>query len=46
MRRASSFRDGVAQVVEWLEDREVLQVCDNLWAAEDQELGYVPELKK
>ena len=34
------------QPAEWLEDRAVLLVCDNLWATEDNELGYLPELKQ
>ena len=46
MRRASSLRDVVTQAAEWLEDRAVLLVCDDLWATDDNELGYIPELMK
>ena len=45
MRRTSSLRDVVAQAAEWLEDRTVLLVCDDLWPTDDREQGYVRELK-
>ena len=45
MKRAPIFRDVVNQAAEWLEGRAALLVCDDLWATDDNELGYVPELK-
>ena len=45
MRKASSLRDVVSQAAEWLEGRAVLLVCDDLWVTDDNELGYLPELK-
>ena len=46
MRRATSLGEVVNYAAEWLEDRAVLLVCDDLWATDDNELGYLPELKK
>ena len=46
MRRASSLRDVVKRAAEWLGDRAALLVCDDLWATNDIELGYIPELRK
>ena len=45
MRRASSLRDVVTEAAEWLKDRAELLVCDDLWATNDNELGYVHGLK-
>ena len=45
MRRAQNLGEVVNRAAEWLEDRAVLLVCDDLWATNENELGYVPELK-
>lgn len=36
----------VETVAQWLNERAVLFVCDDLWPLPNNELGYVPELKK
>ena len=46
MKSAPNLGDVVNRAAEWLKDRRVLLVCDDLWASEDNELGYVHELKK
>ena len=46
IRRASSLREVVCQTAGWLEDRAVLLVCDDLWATEHHQLGFVRELKQ
>ena len=46
MRKASCLSDVVTKAAEWLEDRAVLLVCDNLWATDENELGYALLLKK
>ena len=45
MKDAESLENVVSQAADWLEDRAVLLVCDDLWAMDDNELGCVPELK-
>ena len=46
MKHAESLGGVVSKAADWLEDREVLLVCDDLWATDDNELGYVRELKQ
>ena len=45
MRRAQNLSEVVNRAAEWLDDRAVLLVCDDLWARDNNELGYLPELK-
>ena len=45
MKNAASLGDVVCEAADWFEDRAVFSVCDNFWATEDSELGYVLELK-
>ena len=46
MKSAANLGGVVNRAVEWLKERRVLLVCDDLWATADNELGYVHELKR
>ena len=45
MRSAANLEVVVNRAAEWLRDKAVLLVCDDLWTSVDNELGYVAELK-
>ena len=46
MGSAPTLGNVVNRAAEWLKGKAVLLVCDDLWATDDKELGYVLELKK
>ena len=46
MESAANLGNVVIRAAEWLKDRRVLLVCDDLWGTVDNELGYVHEMKK
>ena len=41
MKKAQNLGDVVNRAAEWLRDRAILLVCDDLWATNDGKLGYV-----
>ena len=45
MRRAQNLGEVVNRAAEWLQDTPARLVCDDLWATDGNELGYVHELK-
>ena len=46
MESVANLGNVVNRAAEWLKCKAVLLVCDDLWATGDNELGYVPELKR
>ena len=46
MKRAQNLGDMLNRAAQWLRDRAIFLVYDDLWATNNNELGYVPELKK
>ena len=46
MSRAESVEEAIERVSEWVRDKIVLYVCDDLWPSDCSNLGYAPRLKK
>ncbi len=46
MKKQSSLEGVVSEAASWLREKEILFVCDDLWASSASDSGYLPLLKR